>query len=901
MWDKINALIHAGDAPMRERLFRILCMEGIVGTVFSLAECVYLKSTPVEMTCLIAMFAIAVVLLYISVKRGLNELGITVVAVLLNFIVLPLIFFCCGGKDGGAVIWFSLGLFFASLMFTGKKQIIVILLTAVADVACFVVGYIRPDYVTPFATRELEFFDSCCSLLIIAFTAGIVFTFQRKEYDEENRQNKAHQEELVRVSDSKDRFYANFSHEIRNPINAIVGLNEIILRDTKEEDTIANSRGIKNSGKLLLNLVNDIMDLSQIRNNSMQLVNVMYQTSDMFTELVDLIRTRAKEKELDFQVQIDPNIPATLIGDERRMIQAILNLLTNAVKYTQNGGITLNATFDAVDEENIRLVVSVADTGIGIKKENMQYLFESYAQFDRQVNGKIEGNGLGLSITKELVNLMGGDITVDSVYTKGSTFTVTALQGFSGKATVGELPILTGKNKVEGDGYERSFEASGARILVVDDDELNRVIIERLLRDTKVKIDMASGGERALELTAVKHYDAIYIDYMMPDMDGVDTMDAIRKQKNGLCRDSVIVALTGASIPEERFRNIDNRFDFTLSKPVDGRALENSLLAILPNELIEYRKDNAIVVDNKIRAMYVNERKKKIKITVDCACDLSKQTAEEHDLDMMYLYIRTANARFLDTVEVDSNNLSGFLSDSTAQVHPDSASVEEYEKFFADELENASEIIHLSLGSKLGTSYENAMLAAKGFDHVRVIDSGQISGGLALLAMTASQWAKDGRDVETIYKDINELKEYVDTNFVLPTPDLFRQKGLIGSGFAGFLSLFKMHPVLHIGRGKVLVTMLMSGDTNTVIGKHVRYSMLWGNRVDKDSCIVFNYAGLTAQQLEFAQNELKKKYSDNRVMLQKVSVSVACSTGMGTVSMSFFRKNRFTQNYEKPF
>lgn len=893
----LKRFIATDEISFREKVYRIICIMIQLECTVNVVEALFIEPTKWTISAYIVTIVLTAVGQYLVIRRKKLDIAVGIITVLVSYTLLPLVFFMSGGISGGAATWFIIGMLLIFMLYDGVKLWLHLVLAVIVDVLCYVVAYNKPELIVPITSRYSKFFDSAFAILICGFTAGLLFMIQKVEHEREKGIIEKQRKALVEVNKSKDEFYSNFSHEIRNPLNAIIGLNELTARRTDDEEIIANSDAIERSGKLLLNLVGDILDLSQIRMGSMRLDIHPYKTREIFDEITDIIAIKAKEKNLNFVIEIDPNIPGVMEGDDKRITQILLNLLTNAVKYTFEGEVKLSIVEERRMNDTVRIRTSVSDTGIGIKKENIAHLFETYKRFDGEINASVEGHGLGLSIAKELVDMMNGELTVDSVYTKGTTFTFIVDQKAIGPSTVGDLDILgsNSRKKTKEFKYEHSFEAPEARVLVVDDDELNRKVVMRLLASTGLKMDEAESGKKALKLTSQKNYSVILLDYMMPEMNGLETLKAIRAQDGGLCRETPAIALTGATMPEYEKNQVDMLFSKSLMKPITGAILEKSILACLPEELVEYKKDSTVEVNREIEAKIIKERKSKVRITIDCACDLPKEIVSDNDIDMMYLYIRTENARFMDTIEVDSNNLSGFLTDGETKVRPDSASVDEYERFFGEELNKAQEIIHLSLGSTFGNSYNTALKAAEGFSHVHVIDTEQISGGLGLLALTAAKWVREGKNADEICENLLGLRKYVVTNFVLPLPDLFNQKGLIGTFATKALTVFKLHPVLHIAKNTVVITMTMIGNQNAMIRKHVRYNMLYKSKIMSDTDVIFNHVGLSVRQQDYALSELKRYFDKDKIIISRASVSVACCVGMGAISMAFYWKNPYLE------
>ncbi|MCR5403651.1 MAG: response regulator [Butyrivibrio sp.] len=387
-----------------------------------------------------------------------------------------------------------------------------------------------------------------------------------------------------RANEAKSRFLASMSHEIRTPINAVLGMDEMILRESNEKNIRAYAADIKSAGQTLLSLINDILDLSKVEEGKMEIIPVSYDLSILINDLVNIIRGRAVKKGLKFTVQADEGIPRMLIGDEIRIRQCAMNLLTNAVKYTEKGEVKLKISYNKEDSDHILLHFSVSDTGIGMKEEDMENLFSPYKRIEEKRNRTIEGTGLGMSITRQLLELMGGSLNVHSEYGVGSEFSFKICQEVSRWEELGDYAARLDELSQSAYEYRELFHAPDARILVVDDTEMNLVVIKGLLKKTEIHIDTALSGKEAIKLAADTHYDVIFIDHMMPDMDGVETLSNIRKEGKS-CK-SPAVALTANAVSGAREMYLEAGFTDYLSKPVDGLRLEEMLLKLLPAEKV---------------------------------------------------------------------------------------------------------------------------------------------------------------------------------------------------------------------------------------------------------------------------------------------------------------------------
>ncbi|MBR5336670.1 MAG: response regulator [Lachnospiraceae bacterium] len=386
---------------------------------------------------------------------------------------------------------------------------------------------------------------------------------------------------------AKSAFLANMSHEIRTPINAVIGMNEMIIRESREEPIVGYARDIETAGKNLLSIINDILDLSKIEAGKMEIRSERYDLKSLIDDVVNMTDFKCKEKGLDFIVNIDPGLPKALLGDDIRMRQIIVNLLNNAVKYTNTGSVTMTIEGERIDDY-VALSVYVKDTGIGIKNEDMDKIFGKFDRVDADRNRGIEGTGLGLAITSGLLEAMGGNIRVCSEYAKGSEFMVHVPQRIADPTPIGVYNKGVGRSgEQQKNEYRESFHAPEALILHVDDTPVNHTVMKGLLKKTGVKIDKALSGPEAVDLAANKKYDIILMDYRMPHMDGVEALRAIRSDCSGLNTDTPVICLTADAVNGARDRYLSEGFTDYLTKPVDAALLEDIMIRYLPEEKIK--------------------------------------------------------------------------------------------------------------------------------------------------------------------------------------------------------------------------------------------------------------------------------------------------------------------------
>ncbi|MCH5269656.1 MAG: response regulator [Lachnospiraceae bacterium] len=386
---------------------------------------------------------------------------------------------------------------------------------------------------------------------------------------------------------AKSVFLSHMSHEIRTPINSVLGMNEMILRECTDKSLLSYAENIQSSGKTLLFLINDILDMSKIESGKMEIVPVEYETADMIIDLWNGIYLRAQGKNLTVDFSLDSTLPRKLFGDDMRIKQIVTNLLTNAVKYTSEGGIELRVDYKRTEEDRIDLIISVKDTGMGIRKEDMSKLFESFRRIEEEKNRNIEGTGLGMNIVMSLLQLMDGDIKVDSEYQKGSTFTVTIPQKvISGEAT-GDFQSIMGKQRSSSSRKRESFQAPEANVLVVDDNRMNLDVFKALLKRTKMNVVTADSGMKCLEVVKEQYFNIIFLDHMMPGMDGIETLHEIQKLSDFPNEGIPVIALTANVFSGGRESYLKEGFTDYLTKPIDSNLLDQMILSYLPEELVQ--------------------------------------------------------------------------------------------------------------------------------------------------------------------------------------------------------------------------------------------------------------------------------------------------------------------------
>jgi len=580
--NEIRKRIVSTEIPMRLCVFNMMSIIGIIGGVVSLITTYLMDIQSGQVTSM--LLAVVLLLLFQYMANVLHKLNLAAILLcsIIGFVVFPLMFLHGGGIYSGMPVWFMLDLVFLAILIEGKIKFLIGAITL--GIYSFLVYYAYkfPDKLTYFASEEMIYMDMGQSLIFVGLCIICIISFQVYMYDlaykkigeAKNEAEKA-KEDALAANAAKSSFLANMSHEIRTPIGVIIGMNEMIQRDSNQDVIKDYSRDVSSSAKTLLSIINDILDFSKIESGKMTIVNYEYETMSLLRDIMEIAKVKKEETNIEFEAKIDDKLPKKLLGDDLRIKECLINIVTNAFKYTEKGKVTFRVTGERIDDVE-RITFSVEDTGRGIKEEEMAKLFESFVRLDEKNNRNIQGTGLGLNITNRLLELMNSKLEVESVYNEGSRFYFTIEQQITDDTPISDNNKNLDEQKK---GYQPGLTAEDAHILVVDDSKVNLKVFCALLKQTKINIDTAISGMDSIEMVRNNHYDMIFMDHMMPGMDGEETL--LKMKEEDLLGNTPIVMLTANAIVGMKEHFLEIGFTEYLSKPIEFKKLEEILIKYL--------------------------------------------------------------------------------------------------------------------------------------------------------------------------------------------------------------------------------------------------------------------------------------------------------------------------------
>lgn len=511
--------------------------------------------------------------------------GYLITSVSIFMFLFAWLFLETGGMNGSMPYFFSFGIVFTTLMYKGRLMYLMVLLQTLFYVAVSFLSYKYPQLVKEFQSPEKQFIDQMAGILFSAIGIGFIFIMYLREY---RKQQKITEES----SNAKSILLANISHEIRTPINMLMGMNEMILRESENTQISEYAGNIENAGQQLLFMVNQFLDLSRIDMGKEVLFEENFNLVSLAESLGAFFGKEAEKKGLEFVLDMDKGLPVYVFGDAKKLSQILSNLLSNAVKYTEKGTVVLSIHVNEKTPKGNNIHFEVSDTGSGISEKDQKRIFESFERADIIRNRSIEGTGLGLAISNKLADLMGSGIQVKSKYGVGSVFWF-------------DLDLADGEENVVSAGKGGAFIAPEARILVVDDNNMNLMVVKSLLKRTFITVDTADSARQCYDRYRATHYDLVLMDYMMPEIDGIQAMEELRRIDRERHGTTPIIVLTADATPEKKELFMAKGFDDYLLKPIDSGLLENMLTKHLPGRLVtRVSSDEEAILSPKERSRF---------------------------------------------------------------------------------------------------------------------------------------------------------------------------------------------------------------------------------------------------------------------------------------------------------
>lgn len=592
---RLRQTIFVGDRLIRN--MKAIEAMGIIvaigGTVMSILNIVQKKGFVTFTTIAVAFFGVYI---FYGIRIRKNRRLVVIPIVIMSIVVFSY-YTISGVNDGFAILWtllmpvaisFLVGVLHGFSMSLFLELLFIILFWTPLR------SQMAAHYTETFMNRFPLLYLVGIFLNLLAVSSYHLSTLSEIEYE---KKLKEAADAAIAADKAKSQFLAQMSHEIRTPINAVLGMNEMILRESSEQSVREYAGDIQVAGRNLLSIINTILDFSKIEDGKMDIIPAEYDFASVLNNLINSIAARAKAKKLVFNVDVDKRLPVSMYGDDVRVSQVIVNLLTNAVKYTEKGSILLSIQEVSRDEKDIIMEVCVSDTGIGIRSEDMDKLFESFGRLDEKRNRGIEGSGLGMAIVVRLLEMMDSKLKVESEYGKGSSFSFRIKQGIVNPEPVGDYTErFVRSSRQESDS--RYLFAPGAKILIVDDNEMNCKVAGNLLKQNGIVPDFAFSGEEAISRIRDKFYHIILLDHMMPGMDGIETLEKIRGE-DLVPENTVMIVLTANAVVGAKEMYLDKGFDDYLSKPIEIDELEEKIAKYLPAELIEWREESASAASEK--------------------------------------------------------------------------------------------------------------------------------------------------------------------------------------------------------------------------------------------------------------------------------------------------------------
>jgi signal transduction histidine kinase/DNA-binding response OmpR family regulator len=574
---KVNYYLFSDDLPLQGRMLNLTCIFGFCAVLVAMFSHIIEGSSVYAIYILLIMAVLIVVLTWFINRYHHYDVCSLLAVIAIGDILFPMLFFVTGGSNGGMAAHFVLGITLCFMLTRGKSLKILVIVQVAVILACYLTNVFRPE-MFPVPTDYQRYIDILQTIMVSGLFIGFVLIFQMRIYRGEKRK-------ADDAMKAKSEFLAGVSHEIRTPLNAIIGLGELEMRKELPADTLENLAKMQSSGKTLLGIINDLLDISKIESGRFEMVPGEYDVPSMINDTVSLNIVRIGSKQIDFELELMNGLPSRLFGDELRIKQVLNNLLSNAFKYTRKGKVKLSLSGHK-DGDSFWLICEISDTGIGIREEDIGRLFTEYSKLDMTSNRNIEGTGLGLSICRNLVEMMDGRIDVKSVYGEGSVFTASLKQGFVNDALMDDATtqnLMSFNYSIERNKRGKNpvlTQMPYGRILVVDDVVTNLDVAKGIMLPYGLTVDCVTGGREAVRLVreGKPHYDLIFMDHMMPEMDGIEAVRVIREEIGSeYAKNIPIIALTANALTGNDNMFKQHGFQDFLSKPIDIMKMDVAL------------------------------------------------------------------------------------------------------------------------------------------------------------------------------------------------------------------------------------------------------------------------------------------------------------------------------------
>jgi len=596
LWDKMNRLtgnLIKEDMDIQHKLLNLILMAAFVGGIVSLLISILLGFSMGAIIVTGVLIAVVGASLWIANGKKKPQLAALILTLVANTVIFPVMYFANGGMYSGMPIWMVLGMIFSWLILKGSLCFIVYSLNVIAIMACILAEMLHPEWVIPIEGNAAAYVDLIQSMIIVTCIFGLIFKYQTYVYEKQKKQ-------IMSANKAKSDFLTNMSHEIRTPINAILGYNEMIIKESRESQTAEYALNVQSAGRTLLSLVNDILDFTDLERKDLLLRKEPYSMPEVLQDIFSYAEYNTEKKGLELRIAVDEQIPQRLLGDAMRLTQIMDNLISNGVKYTNEGYVEVALHWKQETDNRGNLIVCVKDSGIGMKQEDVQKISQSFIRFDNQQTRNIQGIGLGLTIVTRLLHFMGSSLQVESEFGKGSTFSFQLSQDIVDASPIGKYQRVNSFSLIEAIENEK-FEAPDVKVLVVDDNMMNLDLLKGMLRSTRMQIDTGVNGQEALEMMRKKSYHMILMDHMMPVMDGVEALQRMKEEK--LCENVPVIVLTANAVGDAREEYLKVGFRDYLSKPIQSRLLLAMIKKYLPKELVETKACNEAAIVQETEAV----------------------------------------------------------------------------------------------------------------------------------------------------------------------------------------------------------------------------------------------------------------------------------------------------------